>query len=82
LYYDLIEKQNVLKIQVKYVETSRINMQMADKDFGNGVISISEYTRISEIVNRAETGFESAKMSFQTAFLMLEETVGIKLNIY
>ena len=80
-YNDLIEKQSVLRIQVKYVETSRINMQMAEKEFSNGVISISEFTRISEIVNRAETGFESAKMSFQTAFMLFEETVGMKLNI-
>ena len=81
-YNNLIEKQHLLKILVKYVETSRINMQMAEKEFANGVISISEFTRISEIVNRAETEFESSKMEFQTAHMLLEETVGIKLNIY
>ncbi|MCX6252600.1 MAG: TolC family protein [Bacteroidetes bacterium] len=81
-YNDLIVKQHLLKIQVKYLETSRINMQMAEKQFVNGVISIAEFARISEIINRAETDFENSKMNFQTAYMLLEETVGMKFNIY
>ncbi len=81
-YNDLVMKQHLLKILGKYVETSRINMQMAEKEFANGTITLTEFSRITEIATRAETDFESTRMDFQTAYMLLEEVVGIKLNIY
>ena len=81
-YNDLIMRQHVLKIFGKYLETSRISLQMAEKEFVNGSISVAEFSRISEIVNKAETEYEGSKMAFQTAYMLLEETVGMKFNIY
>jgi hypothetical protein len=54
---------------------------MADKQFLNGVITIAEYSTITEIVSRGEGEFESSKIDFQTAFMILEEIVGAKINL-
>jgi len=80
-YNDLIVKQRLLKIKSKYVETARINMAMAEKQFLNGIINISEYSSVTEIVSRSEADFESSKMEFRTAYMLLEEIVGIKFNL-
>jgi len=81
-YNDVIVKQQLLKIRLKYLETSRISMQLAEKEFANGTISVTEFTRLTEIVTHSETDFEIVKMDFKTAYMLLEEMVGMKFNIY
>ena len=81
-YNNLIVKQHLLKIHQKALETTRINMQMAENEFTNGTISLTEYSRISEIVSSEEAAFETSKMDFQNAYMLFEELVGMKLNIY
>ena len=80
-YNDLLLKQKLVKIKSKYLETSRINMEMVEKEFQNGVITLSEYSRISEIVTTGESNFEIVKTDFITAFMLLEESIGYKLNL-
>ena len=80
-YNDLIVKHRLLKIKSKYAETSKINMQMVEKEFTNGIISISEYSRISEITTRTEIDFENSKMEFLNAYMILEEITGIRFNL-
>lgn len=80
-YNDLILKQRLLRIKAKYLETSRINMQMVEKEFSNGIISVTEYARISEIVTRTESDFENSRMDFLTAYMILEEIVGMKFHL-
>lgn len=80
-YNELIVKHRLLKIKSKYAETARINMEMAEKQFLNGVVSIAEYSNITEIVARSEADYETSKMDFRTAFMILEEIVGIKFNL-
>ena len=80
-YNELILKQNLLRIKSKYFETSKINMQMVEKEFSNGIISVTEYARISETVSRTETDFENSRMDFLTAYMILEEIVGMKFHL-
>jgi len=80
-YNDLIVRQRILKIKSRYAETSIINMQMVEKEFSNGIISISEYASIAESVSRTEADFESSLMDFLTTFMILEEIVGVKFNL-
>jgi len=80
-YNDLVLRQRLLKIKSKSLETSRINMQMTEKGFLSGTISMSEYVTISEAVSRAEADCESARMDFLTSYLILEEIVGMKFNL-
>ena len=80
-YNDLILKQRLFKLKLKYLETARINLQIVEKEFTNGVIAVTEYTRISEIVSRAEADYEGCRIDFLTAYMVLEEVVHIKFNI-
>jgi outer membrane protein TolC len=80
-YNDVILKQRLLRNKSKYIETARVNMLMAEKEFQNGVIPLGEYTRISDIASRAESELESAKSDFTTAYMILEELVGIKFKL-
>jgi outer membrane protein TolC len=80
-YNEVILKQRLLKNKLRYIETARINMQMTEKEFLNGVIPTGEYTRISEIISRAESDLENSRVDFITAFMMLEELAGCKFKI-
>jgi len=80
-YNDLIVKHRVLKIKSKYAETSKINMLMVEQEFTNGIIPVSEYSRISEIVTRTEIDLENSRMEFLTAYMILEEITGIRFNL-
>jgi len=80
-YNEVIIKQRLLRIKTKYTETSRINMQMVEKQFISGAITLTEYSSLSEITSRAESDLESSKMEFRTAYMILEEVVGMKFNL-
>jgi len=80
-YNELIIKQRILRIKTKYVETSRIHMEMVEKSFINGTITLTEYSSLTEIASRAEADFETSKMEFRTAYMILEEIVGMKFNL-
>ncbi|MFH1119757.1 MAG: TolC family protein [Bacteroidota bacterium] len=80
-YNDLILKQRLLSIKARNLETVKLNMQMREKEFLNGVIPLAEYTSISGSLAESETGFENARMEFLTAYMILEEIVGIRFNL-
>ncbi|MEI6575312.1 MAG: TolC family protein [Bacteroidota bacterium] len=80
-YNDLILKQRLLRIKSKSFETARINLQMAEKEFSNGSINVTELSQISMAVSGSESDFETARMDLLTAYLILEELVGIKFNL-
>jgi len=80
-YNDLIVRQKIFQIKTKYLETARMNGLMAEKEFLNGIINVSEYARLASINSQAEADYESAKMDFKTSYMILEEIVRMKLNI-
>ncbi|PKP45321.1 MAG: hypothetical protein CVT94_18415 [Bacteroidetes bacterium HGW-Bacteroidetes-11] len=80
-YNELLLAQRILRIKARYMETARINMQMVEKEFSNGVVSVTELTRITEIVSRSESDYESARTDFLTAYLILEELTGMKFYL-
>lgn len=79
-YNDLVLSQKILKIKAKSYETAKINLQMAEKEFLDGIIPVSEFARLSDIVSRSEIDFETIRMDFLTNYMMLEEITGIKLR--
>lgn len=80
-YNELILKQRLLKIKSKFFETSKISMQLVETEFLNGVIPLTEYTRLSEAALRTEVDYEVSRMDFLTAYLVLEEIVGIDFQL-
>ena len=81
LYNDFILKHKLFVIKMKYAETIKINMQLAEKEFQNGVLNLDNYTRVCDTYARSEADFESVKMDLKTAYMTLEVVVGIKFNI-
>ena len=80
-YNELILKQRLMKLSAKNIETEKINMQMVEKEFLNGVLPLSEYARLSGIVSDTEAKVENARMDFLTAYMILEEVVGMKFKV-
>ena len=80
-YNDLILKQRLLRIRSNYLETARINMQMVEKEFSNGLVSVTEYTRITELASHAEADYETARIEFLTAYMVLEEMSCMKFHL-
>ncbi len=80
-YNDLILKQRLMKLSSKNLETAKINMQLVEKEFLNGVIPLTDYTRISVSISDAEVSFENARMDFLNTYMILEEIVGMKFNL-
>jgi len=80
-YNDLILKFNILKIKANYLTLINSNTLMAEKEFRNGVINITEITRISGIQSVAESDYEKARVDFITAYMLLEDIAGMKFNL-
>ena len=80
LYQDVLLKQRLLNIQSLALGNAKVNMDMVDKEFRNGVIPVSEYVRISDITTKVEADYEKAKTDFTTARMILEELAGFPFN--
>lgn len=80
LYQDVLLKQRLLNIQSLALGNAKVNMDMVDKEFRNGLIPVSEYVRISDITTKVEADYEKAKTDFTTARMILEELAGFPFN--
>jgi outer membrane protein TolC len=80
LYEEILLKQKILNIRSQSLGNARVNMEMVDKEFRNGTIPVTEYVRISDIVSRTESDYETAKTDFISAKKILEEIVGFTFN--
>lgn len=81
LYHNLILKQKLLKIKSESLGSGKVNMQMAEKEFRNGSIELTEYARISGITSNLESDFELAKSEFLIAKSILEDMAGFTFGL-
>lgn len=79
-YEDLILKQNLLELRASNLGNARVNMEMVEKEFKNGLIPISEYVRISDMTYRIAAEFEQAKSEFLVSKKLLENLTGIEID--
>lgn len=80
-YNDVILKQRLLKIKSLYLETARLSMETVEKEFADGVTAVSEYSRLTQIFYAAESDYENANSDLLTAYMILEELVGMKFRL-
>jgi outer membrane protein TolC len=73
LYQDLLLKQKILRIKSKNLGDGKVNMQMIEKEFRNGVVPVAEYVRITSITADVEIEYEKAKSEFITSKKILED---------
>jgi outer membrane protein TolC len=76
LYQEIILKQRVLKIKSKNLGDGKVNMQMVEKEFRNGIVPVAEYVRITSITTNLEVDYEMARSEFITAKNILEDMAG------
>nr|WP_315224022.1 TolC family protein [uncultured Flavobacterium sp.] len=79
-YEELLLKQNLLELRASNLGNARVNMEMVEKEFRNGLIPISEYVRISDMTSRIAAEFEQAKSEFMVSKKLLENLTGIEIN--
>ena len=77
LYHNVLLKQKLLNIKSQNLGSARVNMEMVEKEFRNGVIPVTEYVRISDMTSKIQAEYETSKSEFILAKKILENTVGV-----
>lgn len=80
-YYNVIREYRGIVIKLNAVENYRVQKLRAEEDFSNGEINVYEFARLDDMLSKAVLSLEGAKLDFSTAFHILEETVGVKINL-
>lgn len=80
-YHDLILKQKLLKIKALTLGNAKVNMEMVEKEFTNGITTVSEYVRISDITSRIESDYEVSKSNYLVAKKLLEDLAGFSFDL-
>ncbi|SFU46589.1 Outer membrane efflux protein [Pustulibacterium marinum] len=80
-YNDLLKAHRLMFIAGTIVDTYKIQSLRAKTDYENGLISLSEYTRLQQQMNQSFKEFERERANFLLAFMYLENTIGTKLEI-
>ena len=80
-YNNLLKAHRLFFINASIVESYRLQSIRADKEFKNGVINVTEYTRLQQMLNQAIRAYEAQRAEFLIAFKTLESTVGIKIEM-
>lgn len=77
-YQELLLKQRLLALKSQHFSNARLNMEMAEKEFRNGVSVIADFNRVSELYNKAEIDFETASTEYITSKMILMEITGFR----
>ncbi len=80
-YNNLIKSHRSLIVRSNLVATYEAQMLRAEKDFTEGNIDVSEYARLNEMYTTSILNLEENKVEFNTALQILQETVGVKIDI-
>lgn len=80
-YQSLVQAHRLLLIANNSLQNFKLQAARTEREFVDGLISVADYTRMQEMLIRATEAFETRKIEFVTAYLLLEETTGVKLNL-
>lgn len=80
-YNSVIKAYRGMVIKSNAVENYRVQQLRANEDFRNGRMTVYEKARLDDMLSKAVIELEDAKIDFMTAFQVLEETVGVKINL-
>lgn len=80
-YQDLLLHQDLLKVKNEAQVTSAIQVKMAEKEFLNGKISITELSRLTERHSDNLYNYKKDRMLFYKQYLLLEQLVGMEFNL-
>ncbi|KQC30132.1 TolC family protein [Flagellimonas eckloniae] len=81
MYNDLLKTHRLFFISGSIVDNFRVQSLRAEKDFANGIINVTEYTRLQQMMNQATMNFELLRSEFISSVMALEGIIGADLNI-
>lgn len=79
-YNNMLSTHRLLLLASKSRGTSRLLLDMADKQFAQGDITIADYTSVTAIASKAEQDYEIAKRDFYNNYQQLEKLLGVRLD--
>lgn len=80
-YNELIKFYRLLFINNSIVDTYKAQTVRAEREFADGIMNVTDYTRLLQMINQAKMALEAQKSEFYKAFMTLESTVGVDLKI-
>lgn len=80
-YQSVVQAHRLLFITNNNLQTFKLQIERAEREFVDGIIPVTEYSRLYDMYMRATEAFETRKTEFLTAYLILEEITGVKLNL-
>lgn len=80
-YNNIVKAFRNMVVQNNAVEVYRVQMIRAEKDFNNGKLSVADYARLQDMLSRAVINYENIKVEYITALQILQETVGVDINL-
>ncbi|MEO0571306.1 MAG: TolC family protein [Bacteroidota bacterium] len=81
LYNDLLKVHRMFFLASSIVDNFRIQSIRAEKEFSNGIINITEYTRLQQMLNQAAMNYELQRSDFVAAVMALEHITGADFDI-
>lgn len=81
LYNDVLKIHRMFFLANAIVDSFRVQSIRAEKDFANGVISVTEYTRLQQMMNQASMNYELQRADFVAAVMALENITGADFDI-
>ncbi len=79
LYQEIAVAKAELELRQEALQSANIHYQMAEKQLHDGEILITDMARINEIYSAAAIGHGTAKVRYQTSFMMLEELIDMRI---
>jgi outer membrane protein TolC len=79
-YNSMLSTHSILLIASNSRSSARMVMDMANQQFKQGDISISDYTSVMGLASKAESDYEIAKSNFYTWYEQLEQLIGVRLD--
>jgi outer membrane protein TolC len=80
-YNNIVKAHRNLVVQNNSVELYRVQMIRAQKDFSNGSINVADYARLNDMLSGAVMNLESTKIEYIIALQLLQEAVGVKIEL-
>ena len=80
LYQNVLLARKVFTLQQEAYVNTRTNYQLAEKQFRTGQLTLQELSGSNGQLTAVSVAQESAHNQYDTAFLLLEEVVGVKIS--
>lgn len=81
LYNNVLKVHRMFFLANTIVDNYRVQSIRAEKEFANGILNISDYTRLQQMLNQATMNYELQRSDFVAAVMALEHITGADFEI-